>query len=55
MSFGELFFYRTQTWNEWKKSQLRNQESAKADSTQSNKKKAHIPKEPRPKTYVATL
>jgi len=34
---------------------VRNQESVNADFTQRNKKKAHLPEEPGPKTYVAVL
>ena len=34
---------------------MRNQESINVDSTQRNKKKDHLPEEPRPKTYVAVV
>ena len=53
--FGELCICRTHTWNTWKKSQVRNQENVNADSTQINRRKAHLPCKLGPNTHMAML
>ena len=55
IGFGKLCICRTYAWNTYEIVKVCNQESVNVDSTQRNKKRAHLPKEPGPKTYAAAL